>query len=80
MVGRPSGLKELFYVGCCPHTTSPFCFGKRNQNHVCPCAALRVPPPPYRIKMAQELAALKQPSPRGRFGTEAPPRPTHKAE
>ncbi len=27
-------------------------------------------------KMARELAALKQPSPRGRFGTEAPPRPT----
>jgi hypothetical protein len=27
-------------------------------------------------KMAQELALLKQPSPRSRFGTEAPPRPT----
>jgi len=27
-------------------------------------------------KMAQELARLKQPSPRGRFGTPAPPRPT----
>ena len=26
-------------------------------------------------KMARELAPLKQPSPRGRFGTEAPPRP-----
>ncbi len=27
-------------------------------------------------KMAQELAALKQPSPRGRFGPEVLPRPT----
>ncbi len=27
-------------------------------------------------KMAQELALLKQPSPRSRFGTEALPRPT----
>gem|GEM_PF-5442704 len=26
--------------------------------------------------MAQELAALKQPSPKSRFGTAAPPRPT----
>ncbi len=33
-----------------------------------------VPPPPSRIKMARELAALKQPSPRGRFGAAAPPR------
>jgi hypothetical protein len=31
-------------------------------------------------KMAQELAALKQPSPRGRFGTEAPPRPTQRTQ
>ena len=39
-------------------------------------------------KMAQDLAesilslveGLKQPSPRGRFGTEAPPYPTHKTE
>jgi len=27
-------------------------------------------------KMAQELASLKQPSPRSRFGTPVPPRPT----
>jgi len=119
-------------VGCRPHTTRPLrlssgqalCFGKRDQNHFRPCAALRVPPPPSRIrvharitfpvwvlrrlsgkarglrmllgratppdrmnrrpnwgsyscanpKMARELAALKQPSPRGRFGAAAPPR------
>ena len=43
----------------------------------------RVPPPPSRIMMAQELvprckatSPLKQPSPRSRFGTPAPPRPT----
>ena len=34
-----------------------------------------VPPLPHRIKMARELAPLKQPSPRSRFGTPAPPRP-----
>ncbi len=31
-------------------------------------------------KMARELAPLKQPSPRGRFGTEAPPRPTRESK
>ena len=29
-------------------------------------------------KMARELATLKQPSPKSRFGTEAPPRPTRR--
>jgi len=57
-----------------PLQTRHFCFGNSAQNHFRPCAALWVPPPPYRIKMARELAPLKQPSPRGRFGTEAPPR------
>ncbi len=35
-----------------------------------------VPPPPPRIKMARELAPLKQPRRRGRFGAAAPPHPT----
>ncbi len=54
-----------YNVGCRPHTTRSFCFGKRTQNHFRPCAALRVPPPPSRIKMAAQLAPLKQCSPEG---------------
>jgi len=70
----------LLDAGFRPRTTRHFCFGKSAQNHFRPCAALRVPPLPYRIKMARELAPLKQPSPRGRFGTEAPPRPTREPQ
>jgi len=77
MANRLTGVwLKVFYAGFRPRATRHFCFGKSAQNHVCPCAALRVPPPPSRIKMARELAPLKQPRQRGRFGTEAPPRPT----
>ena len=48
--------------------------GKRTQNHVRPCSGLRGPSPSSRIKMARELAVLKQPSPRSRFGAGAMPR------
>ncbi len=37
-------------TGFRPRATSPFCFGKRDQNHFCLCAALRVPPPSSRIR------------------------------
>ena len=37
---------------------------------------LRGPSTSVPNKMAQELAPLKQPSPRSRFGTPAPPHPT----
>ena len=62
------------YAGFRPRATRHFCFGKSTQNQFRPCAALWVPPPPPRIKMARELAPLKQPSPKSRFGAPAPPR------
>ncbi len=81
-IRREPGWIRNYYAGCRPRATSHFCFGKSDQNHVCPCAAppilLRsrlsgIPPPPSRIKMARKLAPLKQPSPKSRFGTPAPP-------
>ncbi len=47
---KEGSFKNNNYVGCRPHTTRHFCFGKRTQNHSRLCAALRVPPPPYRIR------------------------------
>ena len=60
-------------AGFRPRATRHFRLGKRTQNHVRPYSALRVPSSPYRIKMARELAPLKQPSPKGpiRYGDEA---------
>jgi len=58
---------HLIFILCgvsSPHDEVPsalaqdrlFYFGKRTQNHVRLCAALRVPPPPPRIKMAARVA------------------------
>ena len=47
----------------------------RGPSESAPKQTLRGPSASAPNKMARELAPLKQPSPRGRFGTEAPPRP-----
>ncbi len=55
---------RMFLCGVSPLQTSPFCFGKRDQNHF---LRVRGPPGPSASapnKMAQELALLKQPSPK----------------
>jgi len=48
--------------GVSPPPTRSFCFGKRTQNHFRPCAALRVPPPPLRIRWLRN--SLRSNSPR----------------
>ena len=61
-----NSFKELV-CGVSPHATSPFCFGKSDQNHFRPCAALRVNSTPAPNYMAAQLAPLKQCSPNSRI-------------
>ncbi len=74
-IGDPGFLSLLFFgarfrcknnydVGCRPHTTRHFCFGKSAKTIIRPCAALRVPPPPPRIRWLGN--SLRSDSPRQR--------------
>ena len=65
--------ENYFYAGFRARTTRPFCFGKSTQNHFLPVRgpsepaqkqALRDASASVPNKMAQELALLKQPSPK----------------
>jgi len=70
----------MFICRVSPLQTRHFCFGKSAQNHFCLFAALLGPSTSVPNMMARELALLKQPSPKCRFGTPAPPRPTQEEE
>ena len=49
-------------AGFRPRATSPFCFGKRGENHFRPGPSLRVPCAKGEHSGAAELAALRQSS------------------
>ncbi len=52
------GMVENFLCGVSSPPTRHFCFGKSAQNHFCLCAALRVPPPPSRIRVRARITSL----------------------
>ena len=64
---------RIIYAGFRPCRRVTFVSAKVTKTISARARPCWIPPPPYRIKMAQELAPLKQPSPRSRFGTAAPP-------